>query len=170
MVIFQVRPVIPTHEAKIVIMLIGAFGFVAQVCSSDLRSPLIAHLVWHSENVKTLLTKGLQLEAGGRGTLAIYTSVCPRKFAFPKRTSTLIALFLIGCLRCYVRVYHLPYHASCPLDRWNCHHHELRDLYHCTAHTSSALARAHSYVVDKKEGCYRAGHRTHSLTNGLGTR
>ena len=102
--------------------------------------------------MKALLTKGLQLEAGGRGTLAIYTSVCPRKVAFPKRTSTLIVLFIIGCLRRYVRVYHFPYHASCALNRWNGHHHELSDLYHCTTHTSSAFACAHSYVVDKEEG------------------
>jgi len=53
MAIFQVRPVIPTRKAWIAILLIGAFGFVAQV----------------------LLTKGLQREAAGRGTLALYTSV-----------------------------------------------------------------------------------------------
>ncbi|KAI9450016.1 integral membrane protein DUF6 [Lactarius psammicola] len=53
MVIFQVRPVIPTRKAWIAILLIGAFGFVAQA----------------------LLTKGLQREAAGRGTLALYTSI-----------------------------------------------------------------------------------------------
>lgn len=52
-VIFQVRPVIPTRDAWITILLIGAFGFVAQA----------------------LLTNGLQREAAGRGTLALYTSV-----------------------------------------------------------------------------------------------
>ena len=36
--------------------------------------------MWHSEIVKALLTKGLQCEAVSRGTLALYTSVCPRKF------------------------------------------------------------------------------------------
>jgi len=53
MVLFQVRPVRPTGEAWIAILAIGAFGFGAQA----------------------LLTKGLQLEAAGRGTLALYTSV-----------------------------------------------------------------------------------------------
>ncbi|KAI9439319.1 hypothetical protein H4582DRAFT_1948449 [Lactarius indigo] len=53
MVIFQVRPVIPTRMGWIAILLIGAFGFIAQA----------------------LLTKGLQREAAGRGTLALYTSV-----------------------------------------------------------------------------------------------
>jgi hypothetical protein len=38
----------------------------------------------------------------------------------------------IGCFRRYVRVHHLPYYASCALDRWHGHHHELGDLYHCT--------------------------------------
>jgi hypothetical protein len=54
-----------------------------------------------------------------------------RKFAFPKRTSVLIVHFILDCLRRYVRVFHLPYHAAGTLDRWNGHHHELRDLYHC---------------------------------------
>ncbi|KAN0135180.1 DUF6 domain containing protein [Lactarius tabidus] len=53
MVIFRVRPVIPTRDAWITILLIGAFGFIAQA----------------------LLTNGLQREAAGRGTLALYTSV-----------------------------------------------------------------------------------------------
>ncbi|KAF8260453.1 hypothetical protein EI94DRAFT_1748324 [Lactarius quietus] len=53
MVMFRVRPVNPTHEAWITILMIGATGFIAQA----------------------LLTKGLQREAAGRGTLALYTSV-----------------------------------------------------------------------------------------------
>ncbi|KAH9051254.1 hypothetical protein EDB87DRAFT_1666781 [Lactarius vividus] len=53
MVIFQIRPTIPTCMGWVAILLIGAFGFVAQA----------------------LLTKGLQREAAGRGTLALYTSV-----------------------------------------------------------------------------------------------
>ncbi|KAH8981189.1 hypothetical protein EDB86DRAFT_2976997 [Lactarius hatsudake] len=53
MVIFRIRPVIPTRMGWVAILLICAFGFIAQV----------------------LLTKGLQREAAGRGTLALYTSV-----------------------------------------------------------------------------------------------
>src|SRR6266702_4293146 len=121
-------------------------------------------LMWHSEIMKALLTKGLQREAAGRGTLALYTSVCPRTFSFPKRRSVLIVPFIIGCLRHYARVHHLPYHASCTLDRWNNHHHELGDLYHCTTHSSSALTRAHSNVVDKEKGCYQTCPGTGSLT------
>jgi hypothetical protein len=49
--------------------------------------------MWHSEIVKVLLTEGLQREGIGRGTLALYTSVCPRKLFFPKRTNIPIVSF-----------------------------------------------------------------------------
>ena len=40
-------------------------------------SDCLTRLMWYFEIVKALLTKGLQREAAGRGTLALYTSVCP---------------------------------------------------------------------------------------------
>ena len=42
-------------------------------------SDYLTRLMWYFEIVQALLTKGLQREAAGRGTLALYTSVCPRK-------------------------------------------------------------------------------------------
>lgn len=110
------------------------------------------------------MTKGLQRETAGRGSLALYTSVCPREFSFSRRTTVPIVLFIIGCLRHYARVHHLPYHATCTLYGWNSYHHELGDLYNCTTNSSSALGGAYSNTVDKEKSCNQARHRTHSLT------
>jgi hypothetical protein len=79
MVIFRVRPVIPTRDAWITILLIGAFGFIAQV-----RRTVLVFGCGSLKVMKALLTNGLQREAAGRGTLALYTSVCPSKLSLPR--------------------------------------------------------------------------------------
>ena len=70
---------------------------------------------------------GLQRETAGRGTLAIYSSVCFLSSHYHERFVT----FTTDSLRRCVRIYRVSYHAFSSLDRWDVDHRELGHLYHC---------------------------------------
>ena len=72
MIIMRTEFILPLRLAWIAMLLmIGIFGFFAQVRhqSSHSRAVLTSYLR------QTLLTMGLQREAVGRGTMAVYTQV-----------------------------------------------------------------------------------------------
>ena len=70
---------------------------------------------------------GLQRETAGRGTLAIYSSVC---FCPYIGVPVSFVTFATDCLRCYVRIPLLSYHAFSSLDRWDTDHRDLGNLYY----------------------------------------
>ena len=77
---------------------------------------------------KVLLTIGLQYETAGRGSLALYTSVCLVRSTFLCCLSSDLAT---DYFRHCVRVYHVSYHAFASFDHWNCDDLELGHLYYC---------------------------------------
>lgn len=76
MILFKLPIVVPTRTLwLIMLVLIGIFGFFAQVCH-----PVSIRLFLRPDRlfqpIKILLNMGLQRETASRGSLAIYTSVC----------------------------------------------------------------------------------------------
>ena len=91
MILFKLPFVIPTRTSWLVMLvLIGIFGFCAQVCHLILSPlslrPISDRLI---QPIKILLTMGLQRETAGRGALAIYTSVCSPRPPYPNAKSPL---------------------------------------------------------------------------------
>lgn len=41
-----------------------------------------------------------------------------------------VVTFATDCLRCYVRIHLLSYHAFSSLDRWDANHRDLSNLYY----------------------------------------
>jgi hypothetical protein len=75
MILFKVPFVIPTQALWLAMLfVVGILGLTGQV-SHPIPVSLLHHLT-HARLNKTLLTMGLQRETAGRGTLAIYSSVC----------------------------------------------------------------------------------------------
>ena len=69
---------------------------------------------------------GLQRETAGRGTLAIYSSVC---FLSSHYRECFVTFTTDSICRC-VRIYRFSYHAFSSLDRWDVDHRELGHLYY----------------------------------------
>lgn len=76
---------------------------------------------------------GLQRETAGRGTLAIYSSVCFLSSHYRKGFVT----FTTDSLRRCFRIYRFSYHAFSTLDHWDVDHRELGYLYHRNLDTLS---------------------------------
>lgn len=75
MILFKVPLVVPTQILWLAMLfVVGILGLTGQVSHPGPVS-LPHHLTLFPLN-KTLLTMGLQRETAGRGTLAIYSSVC----------------------------------------------------------------------------------------------
>jgi hypothetical protein len=81
------------------LVLIGIFGFCAQVCHPVL-SPLSLRPVSDRlfQPTKILLTMGLQRETAGRSALAIYTSVCSPSSPYPNAKVTFKTGRFCGCV------------------------------------------------------------------------
>jgi len=103
--------------------------------------------------MKTLLTMGLQHETAGRSTLAIYSSVC---FCAHIIVTVSAVNFATDCLRHYVRVHLLSYHAFSSLDHWDVDHRELGYVYYSNIASFSSPSCAHILVADKEEDCHQA--------------
>ncbi len=64
--------------------------------------------------------------------------------------------FATDCLRHYVRVHLLSYHAFSSLDHWDVDHRELGYVYYSNIASFSSPSCAHILVADKEEDCHQA--------------
>ena len=132
MILFKVPLVIPTHALWLAMLfVVGILGLTGQVC--HLVPVPLPHCLTQIL-IKALLTMGLQRETAGRGTLAIYSSVC---FSAHTIVRVLAVNFATDYLRRYVRLHLLSHHAFGSLDHRDVDHRELGYLYHRRlSHTS----------------------------------
>jgi hypothetical protein len=96
---------------------------------------------------------GLQLETAGRGTLAVYTSVCPLCSHYLNDCIGVLTVILhTDYLRRYLRVRRLPYFAASSLDYWDIDNHEFVHIhYRNLTSIPFCLSSAHIPVADKEE-------------------
>ncbi|SRR6266702_514399 len=131
MILFKIPPVIPTRILWLTMLfLIGVLGLIAQVSHPVqlLSSPhsLTVLFSTHEDPFDDGTSMRNSRPRYSRGLYLGISSV----FALSECISVSTMIFATGCLRRYVRVYHLSYRAFSSLDRWGVDHHELVYLYY----------------------------------------